>query len=378
MQLFEFTSQSFRNLSPDPVSFGAGVTLVTGENAQGKTNLLEAVSLLCGQRSFRGAISGDMARGGERFAIDGTVQGRIGPERIGVTWSREEGRAFTRAGKPAGFRDISQLAPAVFLAPEHQELVTGSPAARRRFLDRLVLGLKPAAGDDLVRYAAALRERNALLALWKSKSKSATADSAGELDAWTEELVIAGSAVRRHRIAALASWERDFRELARGAGGNYADIEVAYTGGEGSAEEMRRACERVAPLERRRGYTLAGPHRDDLVWKRRGRALATEASSGEVARTVALAKLAEWKAVAKAAQEPPLFGADDFDAGLSEASVEEFFETLPPDASVLLTTAAPAARWSRKAAAVLEVRGGSVAVAAPRALRAVGRGQAVR
>jgi DNA replication and repair protein RecF len=376
LQLSEFTSQGFRNLSPDPVSFGAGVTLITGENAQGKTNLLEAISLLCGQRSFRGAISGDMARGGERFEIEGTVEGRIGSERIGVTWSREEGRGFTRGAKPAGFREISQLAPAVFLAPEHQELVTGSPSARRRFLDRLVLGLKPGAGDDLVRYAAALRERNALLARWKSGA----AGSAGELEAWTEELVIAGSAVRRHRIAALASWESDFRLLARGAGGDYADIEAAYTGGDGSAVEMRAGVERVAALERRRGHTLAGPHRDDLLWKRRGRPLATEGSSGEVARTVALAKLAEWKAVAKAAGEPPLFGADDFDAGLSEASVEEFFETLPPSAAVLLTTAAPSARWARRAAAVLEVRGGAVAavVAVPRALRAVNAGQGVR
>ena len=372
MQLFEFSSHSFRNLSPDPVSFGAGITLITGENAQGKTNLLEAVSLLCGQRSFRGAISGDMARGGERFAIEGIIEGRRGSERIAVTWSREEGRAFSRAGKPAGFREISELAPAVFLAPEHQELVTGSPSARRRFLDRLVLGLKPAAGDDLVRYAAALRERNALLV----RLKSGAAGSAGELEAWTEELVVAGSAVRRQRIAALASWERDFRDLARGAGGDFADIEVVYTGGGDSAEEMRKACERLASLERRRGYTLAGPHRDDLVWKRRGRALATEASSGEIARTVALFKLAEWKSVARAAGEPPLFGADDFDAGLSEASVEEFFETLPREAAVLLTTAAPAARWSRQAATVLEVRGG--AVAAPRALRAVGGGQGAR
>ena len=372
MQLFEFTSQGFRNLSPDPVSFGSGVTLITGENAQGKTNLLEAVSLLCGQRSFRGAISGDMARVGERFAIEATVESRIGSERIGVTWSREEGRAFSRAGKPAGFREVSELAPAVFLAPEHKELVTGSPSARRRFLDRLVLGLKPAAGDDLVRYAAALRERNALLA----RCKSGAADSAGELDAWTEELVVAGSAVRRHRSAALISWERDFRELARGAGGDYADIGVAYTGGDCSAQVLRQACERVAVLERRRGCTLAGPHRDDILWTRRGRALATEASSGEIARTVTLAKLAEWKSVAKASGEAPLFGADDFDAGLSEASVEEFFETLPREATVLLTTAAPTARWSRRAAAVLEVRGGSVAT--PGALRAVGGGQAVR
>jgi DNA replication and repair protein RecF len=368
LQLLEITSHGFRNLSPDPVPFGAGVTLVVGENAQGKTNLLEAVALVCGQRSFRGAISADMAGDGERFAIEGRLSGRLGLERIAVTWSKEEGRSFARAGKAAGFREISELAPAVFLAPEHRDLIAGAPTARRRFLDRLVVGLKPAAGDDLVRYAAALRERNALLARLKA-SRAAAAGASGELDAWTEELSVAGAAVRRHRIEALSQWENDFRPLARQAAGDYGAIEVAYTATSDSADAMRRECERLAALERRRGYSLSGPHRDDLVWSRRGRALAAEASSGEIARTVALAKLAEWKAVARAAGEPPLFAADDFDAGLSDASVEEFFEALPREAAVLLTTAASPARWSRRAAAVLEMRGGRVS--APRVLRAV-------
>ncbi len=366
MQLFELATHGFRNLSSDPVSFGAGVTLVTGENAQGKTNLLEAVALLCGQRSFRGAAPADMARGGERFAIQATVSGRRGQERIGVTWSREEGRAFTRSGKAAGFREISELAPAVFLAPEHRDLVAGSPSVRRRFLDRLVMGMRPAAVDDLVRYAAALRERNALLARWKA---SRTQGSDDELGAWTEELSVAGAAVRRHRRAALSAWEIEFRELAGQAGGDFAEIQVAYAGGSGSPDEIRAACQRLAALERRRGYSLAGPHRDDLAWTRRGRALAAEASSGEIARTVALARLAEWRSVASAAGELPLFGADDFDAGLSESSAEEFLEALPREAAVLLTTAAPAARWTGRAAAVVEVHEG--VVSAPRGLRAV-------
>jgi len=303
LQLFEFASHGFRNLSPDPVSFGAGVTLVTGENAQGKTNLLEAVALLCGQRSFRGASPAEMAADGARFAIEATVSGRRGSERIGVTWSREEGRAFTRSGKTSGFREISELAPAVFLAPEHRDLVTGAPADRRRFLDRLVVGMRPAAGDDLVRYATALRERNALLARWKS---ARVAGSDDELAAWTEELSVAGASVRRHRRAALAAWELEFRESVSRAGGDYAEIQVSYVGGSGSPDEIRAACQRLSALERRRGYSLAGPHRDDLSWTRRGRALAAEASSGEIARTVALARLAQWRSVAAAAGEPPL------------------------------------------------------------------------
>ncbi|HTD51474.1 MAG TPA: AAA family ATPase, partial [Thermoanaerobaculia bacterium] len=136
MQLSEFSSQGFRNLTCDPVSFGAGITLVTGENAQGKTNLLEALCLLCGQRSFRGATSSDMAADASRFSVSGLVERDGRAERLSVSWSREKGREFCRGEKPAGFKEISTLAPAVFLAPEYRELVTGSPSVRRRFLDR--------------------------------------------------------------------------------------------------------------------------------------------------------------------------------------------------------------------------------------------------
>jgi recombinational DNA repair ATPase RecF len=146
-------------------------------------------------------------------------------------------------------------------------------------------------------------------------------------------------------------------------------VRAEYSAQGDSVEELRAACQRLQPLERRRGYSLAGPHRDDLVWTRNGRPLAAEASSGEVGRTVALVKLAEWSAVAKAAGEPPLFAADDFDAGLSEGWVQEFFDALPLETEVLLTTAAPASRWSKRAGAVLEMRQGR-AVAAP-ALRVV-------
>ena len=365
MQLFDVTTQGFRNLTPDPVSFGAGITLVAGENAQGKTNLLEAVAVICGQRSFRNAAPAEMARDGERFAVRAVVAARRGEERVAVTWSREEGRAFARGEKAAGFREISELAPAVFLAPEHRELVSGSPASRRRFLDRLVVGMKPAAGDDLVRYGRALKERNALLSRWRLSGGGAE----DELQAWTEELATAGAAVRRHRRNALESWDAEFRALAAEAGGDLADVRAACTAATDSPDEIRAACRRLSGLEKKRGHSLAGPHRDDVAWTRRGRPLAAEASAGEIARTVALARLAEWRSVAAASGEAPLFAVDDFDASLSEASAEEFFKALPRGAAVVLTTAAPASRWARRADAVIEVRRGTAS--GPRALRAV-------
>ncbi len=364
MRLLELTAHSFRNLTPEPVFFGAGVTLITGENAQGKTNLLEAVALLCGQRSFRRARPAEMAAGGESFAIGGKIRRENDEESLRVTWSRQEGRGFFRGEKNVTFPQLARLAPAVFLAPEHRELVTGGPAPRRRFLDRLVLGSRPAAADDLVRYERALAERNALLA----RPFRATASDAGELDAWTAELVSTGTAVRRHRSAALSRWMLHFAPLAAEAGPEYSAVSVSYPhDGEGE-EVLRGELSRVAPAERRRGHSLAGPHRDDLLFSRHGRPLATHASAGELHRTVSLVKLAEWKAVAEAAEEAPLLGVDEFEAGLSPAWADAFLASLPEAATVLLTSAGDPTRWRRRRiAGVLEMRGGRV-IDRPRAV----------
>jgi DNA replication and repair protein RecF len=356
LQLSDFSSRGFRNLTPDPVSFGAGVTLVTGDNAQGKTNLLEAIALLCGQRSFRGASPADMAADRQAFAIRATLRRDGREEALSVRWSRESGREFLRGEKPASFREVSALAPAVFLAPEHRQLIAGSPAVRRRFLDRLVLGLRPAAVDDLARYASALSERNALLGRVRTGRGSG---APGELEAWTEELSRAGAAVRRHRRAALVVWQREFAALA-GSGAAESEVRVEYAADSDSEAGLRAALERLLPLERRRGHSLAGPHRDDLTWTRSGRPFAAQASSGEIARTVAWAKLAEWSAVAKASGTSPFFAADDFDAGLSAATAEDLLDALPSAAPVVLTSSSDPSRWSRRATALLEVRGGTV------------------
>ena len=372
MRLAEITPHSFRNLSPDAVAVGAGVTLVVGDNAQGKTNLLEAISLLSGQRSFRAAVPFEMAPDGQSFAVSGVLRRGFDSERLSLSWSRTGGRRFLRGDKAATFREASALLPAVFLAPEHRELVEGGPAARRRFLDRLVLELFPAAGDDLARYDRALRSRNALLACSRDRQGE---PAPGELEAWTEELVFSGTAVRGARRRALGEWMAFFAPLSRDHGPAYGSIEVAYgpaeeAGGElDTAAALREAFERLQSLERRRGHTLAGPHRDDLLWTRAGKPLAATASSGEVHRVAALVRLAEWHAVAKAAGEPPLFGADDFDMGLSPAGADAFFGLLPEGAVVILTTASEPARWKRRVAAVYEMRQGSaLAHASPRAV----------
>ena len=360
MRFLQITPHSFRNLSSDPVFLGPGLHAIAGENGQGKTNLLEAAAVLCGQRSFRRARPADCAPGAapEAFSVSGDLARAGSSERIRVEWSRG-GRRFFRGEKIATFREISELAPAVFLAPEHRDLIAGAPEARRRFLDRLALGLRPATGEDLLRYDRALAMRNALLGRMVPRPPAAD-----ELETWTEELVLAGDAVRRHRVAALADWKAFFEALAREAGPEYAGLSADYPAGETTREAFRAECDRVLPLERRRGHSLCGPHRDDLLWTRNGRPLAAEGSSGEMHRAVFLVKLAEWHALARARGVPPLFVADDFDAGLSRASAEALLASLPPAEQTLLSTASDPSGWKTRAT-VVWMRGGRALAAAP-------------
>jgi DNA replication and repair protein RecF len=368
LRFVQITPHSFRNLSPDPVFFGSGLHVIAGENGQGKTNLLEAAALVCGQRSFRRALPASCAPDGEAFVVSADADCEASTERLRVEWTRGGGRRFFRGEKGASFRELSELAPAVFLAPEHRELLSGSPEVRRRFLDRLVLSCRPSAGEDLARFARALGERNALLSRFSPRSP---ADD--ELAAWTEELALSGASVRRHRAEALAEWRGFFEALAAEAGPEYAGIRAEYPAGEETVDDLRSACERMLPVEKRRGHSLCGPHRDDLVWTRRGRPFAGEASAGEAHRASALAKLAEWHAVARIRGRTPLFAADDFDAGLSRSSTEAFLASLPPADQTILTTASDPARWKGRAA-ILHLRGGRALGAAPETAAAAGSG----
>ncbi|HVE65210.1 MAG TPA: DNA replication and repair protein RecF [Thermoanaerobaculia bacterium] len=365
MRLLDLTSRGFRNLAPDVFSFGPGWNLVVGENGQGKTNLLEAVALVCGQRSFRKASPAEMSADGASFEVGARVRRGFATEDLGVLWSAGVGRRFRRAGKEISFRDASSLAPAVFLAPEHRALLAGPPEERRRFLDRLVLGARPAAGVDLVRYERALRERNALLGRMQPPRRgegrpAGLGEGRAELEAWTEELAAAGEAVRRHRREALKLFGAAFSALSEEAGSEYAAISLSYSVEEGS--DLKTTLDGLLSVELLRGRTLAGPHRDDLVWERAGQPLENRASAGEIHRIVTLAKLAEWRVVRDAAGEPPLFGVDDFDAGLSDRSLDGFFAGLPEGATVILTTASNPSRFRGVAATVLPMAAGRPAV----------------
>lgn len=289
----------FRSYVRAQVDLGPGRHVVVGANAQGKTNLLEALHYVAAGASHRVSSDVPLVRRGAEAAViraaarTGTAQDSGRALRVEVELSIS-GRARARVnGQPLRrLREAFGRIRAVLFAPEDMQLVVGAPADRRRFLDELLVQRRPAYLAARQDYERVLRQRNALLKALRARS---TATTQGTLHTWTEALVRAGATMLAARLAALQALagptEAAYAELAAPepapgrmtqgpAPGPAQHVTLAYElssgrsvaaseGGElptpeELAGELRASLARLAAAERERGVTLAGPHRDDL------------------------------------------------------------------------------------------------------------------
>ncbi len=347
--LESFSATGFRNLASAPFSFAPGVTLFSGENGAGKTNILEAIAVVSGRPSFRNAESRDMAREGT-FFVRAAVRGESGADQVAVHWAAGQPRRFSKNGEKATFAGAGETLPAIFLAPEDRGLFLGSPAVRRRFLDRLAVTLFPAAAESYDRFRRALAQRNALLA--------SPLPRRDELDAWTEEFVRCARDVAARRLEACALWKEKLAARLASSGA-LSDLRADLKAE--PPEEYAGRARALASRERERGHTLFGPQRDDLEFTRSGKGFGSSASTGEIMRAAFLVRLSEGDTVAGARGAVPFYALDDFDAELSPGAAESLLAELPESAQVALTSAHPdaAARCPRRPDAVFEVAGGS-------------------
>lgn len=338
MQLEQLTVRQFRNLTEADLLWGPGFNIVWGNNAQGKTNLLEAVYLLGHLKSFRGARTAELIQEGTPAArLSGRLTSGEVMHRLEVTLE-PHGQTPRLDGKPV--QRLSQflgtLRPVLFTADE-LVLLKGSPAGRRALLDRAVLQADPGYLDRFQAYSRILRQRNQLL------KERATAEI---LAPWDEALIDSGARIRHDRQSYLAG----LRPVLAGIGREIADSEeqlaLNYPANGVAAtlqEELRRELGRLLPRERQLGQTLAGPHRDDPEPLIDGRPLKLFGSQGQH-RTFLLAfKAAQLIDLEGRLGEPPLLLLDDLASELDARRQASFFAFLRRRrGQVLITTTHPA------------------------------------
>jgi DNA replication and repair protein RecF len=239
----------FRSHADSLFAAGPGFVILTGENGAGKTNVLEALSLLSPGRGLRGAALGEMARrgGGGGFA----VAARVGDVDIGTgtAAAAPERRQVRVNGAPASANSLSERLSVLWLTPAMDRLFSDAASGRRRFLDRLVLALRPDHATHSARYDAAMRARNKLLA------EEGPWDEAwlGALEARMAEHGAVIAEARAATVAQLAA------RLAAAPEGPFARARIALEGGDPGNLAASRAGDAAA------GRTLAGPHRADLM-----------------------------------------------------------------------------------------------------------------
>jgi len=293
--------RDFRNYERLEADFTPGFHLLVGDNAQGKTNILEAIYLLATLRSFRGVGGAQLVRHGcKGYFVGARIVSRAAHE-IKIYWSAAE-RQLSLDGKPVRqLRDYLGTLRAVIFCAEDTQLVKGAARLRRRFLDLLLSQTHPAYLPLLQRYAAALRSRNALL-------KQPAANPAAFED-FTRQLIEAGAEMMQLRhdlLPRLLPLARDSYQLLAGAGEQFT-LEYQPSVRHDFAVELARNRAREKALR----WTLIGPHRDELQLRLDGQSAAQFASEGQK-RSIAIAlKMAQAEYLTALHGVPPVLLIDD-------------------------------------------------------------------
>lgn len=321
MQCKRIRVQGFRNIKEADVTFCNGVNLLVGDNAQGKTNLLEAIYLCALGKTFRGAKDDEMVMfGQEECSIEQTFSDSRREQTIEMKLYTKGRRRVLHNG--VSLARTSQLLGnfrVVLFCPEHLSLVKDGPAERRSFLDVAISQLYPVYVRSLQKYNQLLKQRNSLL-------KSAQTDRAGfddTVDIWSAQLAAEAAYIASVRYEYVKQLNRYVQTFFQGMSGESEIVQIRYVGKAHIEESMyadRAFCERAYlnlyashhDREIAAGSTLWGIHRDDLEISINGKNARIFASQGQQ-RSIALAmKMAEGEICrALTGGEYPVFLFDD-------------------------------------------------------------------
>lgn len=363
MQVNSLSTEGFRLLETQTLGFAPGINVITGENAQGKTTVLEAVYLLTGVRSFRARYDKELIsfdRDAAFVSGDITANGR--EQKIELRFARGSARRLLCNGSRRSPSELSDALKAVIFSPDDLELVRGGAALRRRMMDAAISQLRPGYISLLSDYQKTLENKNRILKDWREKP-----DLLDALDEFSYTLCALSAKLIRYR----ASFVRRFSALAGSVHADFSggreELTMRYdtvstvtdpTAAESAVSEeiwARQRTLRTAEIES--GQCLVGAHKDELLISINGSEAKTYASQGQT-RTAAISmKLAERELFLQDTGESPVLLLDDVLSELDAARQEYVLNRI--GGGQTLITSCEAETVSRLAAGrVIRMEGG--------------------
>lgn len=344
MRLSNLQLQNFRNYDNLSLTFTKNLVIFLGENAQGKTNILESIFVLAMTRSHRTTNEQELIQWDAKQA---SIRGNV--ERTHTSVPLE--LFLTKKGRKTKVNHIEQKKLSSYIgqlnvilfAPEDLSLVKGSPQLRRKFLDMEIGQIDPVYLYDLVQYQKVLKQRNQYL---KQLAEKKQTDEL-YLEILTEQLVEFGSKVliaRQKFVKRLEYWAS---QLHQKISQNKETLVIEYISSvpdnpwdnlEAVQTAFRQALEKVKNKEHFRQVTLAGPHRDDLIFLINERNVQTFGSQGQQRTTALSVKLAEIDLMKEETGEYPVLLLDDVMSELDDARQLHLLETIEGKVQTFLTT----------------------------------------
>lgn len=362
MNVQKIECQSFRNLENVSIEPCKGVNVIFGDNAQGKTNLLESIWLFTGCRSFRGSGESELVNFNAKKAklsLDFFGSGREQSASLEI----EKGRSFSLNG--IRLRSSSKIIGeflAVVFSPVHLSLVKGGPAERRKFLDTAISELKPKYAVTLSSYNKALSERNILL-----KDSYFHSELTELLGVWEERVAFYGSEMIRQRIGYVNALSRFCEDIYGGISSKREKLSVSYkencSAFGSDKQEIYENLKNLLFASRKNdiasGFTSVGPHRDDLTINIDSFSARSFGSQGQQ-RSAALAlKLSEAAVIKNFTGEQPVALLDDVMSEL-DLSRQNYILNHIKNWQVFITCCDPNSVKSLKYGKAFEMKSGEI------------------
>lgn len=315
MKINALTLANFRNIASAELHPADAVTVICGDNAQGKTNVIEAIWLLTGAKSFRGAKDAEFLRFGADFArISALFWKEEREQSAQLTFAAKKQTLLNEIALPS-VTGLAGIFCAVVFSPSHLGLIQDGPGARRRFADTCICQLSPKFIALLSDYNRTLLQRNSLL-----KDIAYSADLLDTLDIWDEKLAALAGLIVKNRRQYLARLAEHAREIYGGIASGKEALAMRYLPSGGLLEDVPPeqcrqyylgALRQARAEDMRAGATSVGPHRDDIEFEIDGTSVRSFGSQGQQRSAVLALKLAESRLVKELLHDEPVVLLDD-------------------------------------------------------------------
>lgn len=294
--------QNFRNFEQAHLTFSPGINILHGLNAQGKTNILEALYLLCMGRSFRTFHLQELIYQGREFFYIEAHFIKDGIEQVlKLSFNGKTRKIQYNTTTYSTFAPLLGLLPIVLCTPADISLISGAPAERRQFIDLHLAQTDPLYVHHLTRYLKAMKQRNALLRQKKNSLCSV----------WEVPMAQSAEYIIKKRSEAQADFSSHLQKNMQNLSEEKEILEMEYKSS-AAGKNLAQILERNRHKDMAVGTTLVGPHKDDYVLSINGKEAKLYASEGQKRCAITALRSSEWRRLKEIAEVSPIMAMDDF------------------------------------------------------------------